>query len=481
MMKKKLISFLVAGSMVLSLIGCGGVSDTGKTKDSSANSAKSSTEKYGGAESTETDLPPDGEQVELELYTWWSTGEQDAGNAVIAEFEQENPNIKVNVNYIPYADYSSKLNTMISADETPDVFFVQEYLVNEWGNKGVGMDLAPLYAEENIVPEDLYIPTAMFKTEDHLWGISPNMTTVVMYYNKELFDEAGIAYPPSDPQNPWSWDQYVDAAEKLTKDAKGKHPGEEGFDYNNIQTFGTMMTSVTSWITLSGLLYSNGTGFFNEDGTGLGITSKEGIEVLQSVADLSLKNQVAPTMGMSKGLQSPSAMLMNGQLAMFMEGAYIYPEFEKEKYDVGVTTQPSFSTPSGMAWASAFMMSKNTKHPKEAFKLYKALADYDYAVDATQKHGASVSNLPNTKSSYESQEAIDKWSKNYGEDFAEVTSGLLTKVAKNGENTIMKNFSTVVEQTIMPQLDKLWLGEMSAEEAVQGLDEKLADKLEGKW
>lgn len=481
MMKKKLISILVAGSMVFSMIGCGGASDTSKTSDSPANSSESSsTEERGGNETAE-DVSSEGEPVELELYTWWSTGEQDAGNAVIAEFEQENPNIKVNVNYIPYADYSSKLNTMISADETPDVFFVQEYLVNEWGNKGVGMDLAPLYAEENIVPEDLYIPTAMFKTEDHLWGISPNMTTVVMYYNKELFDEAGISYPPSDPKNPWSWDQYVDAAKKLTKDANGKHPGEEGFDYNNIQTFGTMMTSVTSWITLSGLLYSNDTGFFNEEGTGLGITSKEGIEVLQAVADLSLKNQVAPTMGMSKGLQSPSAMLMNGQLAMFMEGAYIYPEFEKEKYDVGVTTQPSFSTPSGMAWASAFMMSKNTKHPKEAFKLYKALSDYDYAVDATQKHGASVSNLPNTKSSYESQDAIDKWSENYGEDFAEVTSGLLTKVAKSGENTIMKNFSTVVEQTIMPQLDKLWLGELTAEEAVAGLDEKLTDKLEGKW
>lgn len=473
MVGKKLISLLVAGSMVLSMAGCAGTpAESGKE-----DSPKAAEETKAAGEVTDTK----GEQVELELYTWWSTGEQDAGNAIIEEFEKENPNIKVNVNYIPYDDYSSKLNTMISANETPDVFFVQEYLVNEWGNKGVGMDLAPLYEKDNIKPEDLYIPTAMFKTDDHLWGISPNMTTVTMYYNKELFKEAGVEPPSSDPEQAWTWEEYVDAAKKLTKDANGNGPEDEGFDFNNIQTFGTMMTSVTSWITLSGLLYSNNTGFFSEDGKSLGITSKEGIEVLQSVADLSLKDKVAPTMGMSKGLQSPSAMLMNGQLAMFMDGAYIYPEFEKEKFDVGVTSQPCFAKPSGMAWASAFMMSKNSKHPEEAFKLYKALADYDYAVDATKKHGASVSNLPNTKSSYENQEAIDKWSENYGEDFAQVTAGLLTKVAKPGENTIMKNFSTVVEQTIMPQLDKLWLGEMTAEEAVKGLDEKLADKLEGKW
>lgn len=457
---RKLISILLVGTMLFSLAACG------STENSQSSSAGNTAES---------------EQIELELYTWWNTGEQAAGNAVIEEFEKENPNIKVNVNYIPYENYSSKLNSVISAGETPDIFFIQEYLVKEWGEKGVGMDLAPMYEEIGVKPEEVYVPSAMFKTDEHLWGISPNMTTLLMYYNKNLFQEAGIEPPPADAKEPWTWEEYVEAAKKLTKDTDGKHPGEDGFNYNSVQTFGTMMTSTTSWITLSGLLYSNNTGFANENGTALGITSPEAVEVLQSVADLSLKEQVAPTMGMSKGLQSLPAMLMNDQLGMFIDGAYSYPEFANESYDVGVAPHPVFDRATTMAWASAFMMAKDTEHPEEAFALYRALCDYDFAVEATAKHGANVSNLPNTLSSYENQEKIDEWAKNYNEQYASVTAGLLTETARPGECTALKNFSTIVEQTIMPRLDKLWLGEMTAEEAVKGLDEKLSGELQGNW
>lgn len=458
-MKRKWIGMLLMAAVLVQLGGCGKSADSGETAQK--EDAKS--------------------KVDINVCTWYSGGEKDACDAVIEKFEKEHPDININMNYIPYDDYVSKLSTMISADETPDVFYVQETEAKEWGLKGIAMDLKPLYEKDGINPEETFVEAALYQTDDNLWALSPSIATIVMYYNKDIFKENGITPPSDDPSQPWTWEEYVETAQKLTKDVNGKTPLDEGFDYNSVATYGTLMTTATSQLSLTPLLFTNDASFVSEDGKELGINKPEAVEVLQNVADLSAVDKCAPTIGMSKGLQSSSAMLMNGQLGMFIDGSYIYPEFKNEKYDVGVTSVPMFKKPAGMAWASAFMMSKKTKHQDEAFEVFKALTDYNYQIEAAAEKGVTPSNLPNMNSFYGSDENIEKWSQYYDEGFANVASGLLTEVAKPNESTYVKNYISIVLQTILPQMDKLWLGEVTAEEAVQGLDEKCKDYLEGTW
>lgn len=457
-MKKRWMSLALAAAMLLT--ACGSSGDTGEKGSAEGDSKK---------------------QTELTVYSWFSGGEQEACDALIEKYEEENPDIKVNMNYIAYADYNSKLNTVLASGDAPDIFYVDQSNAKDWGLNGVAKDLAPLFEAEGQDPKDIYTEQALFYTDDNLWATSGNLTTVVLYYNKEMLEAAGIAAPSNDASDPWTWEEYVDAARKLTKDANGKTSLEDGFDSNSIATYGTLMTSTTSWITMSGLLYSNGSGFANEDGTELAIDDPEGIKVLQSIADLSEKYHCAPTVGESKGIQQASSMLMNGQLAMFMDGAYIYPEFKTEDYDIGVTAQPMFKEPSGMAMGAAWMMSEKTKNEEAAFKFYQALTSYDYQVEACQAKGLAVPNLPSTKSSYEDTEAIQSWAGNYDEEFANLCTGLITEVGRMSESGTLKNFTQIVDQTIIPGLDKLWLGEQTAEEAVSNLNEQCSKYLDGNW
>lgn len=457
-MKKKWISMVLAATMLLTACGSSGGSEG---KENSGDSNKN--------------------QTELTVYSWFSGGEQEACDALIEKYEAENPDIKINMNYIAYADYNSKLNTVLASGDAPDIFYVDQSNAKDWGLNGVAMDLAPLFEEAGENPKEIYTDQALFYTDDNLWATAGNLTTVVLYYNKEMLKDAGITPPSNDASNPWTWDEYVEASRKLTKDAQGKTSMEHGFDPNSIATYGTLMTSTTSWITMSGLLYSNNAGFANEDGTELAIDDPEGIEVLQSIADLSEKYHCAPTVGESKGIQQASSMLMNGQLAMFMDGAYIYPEFKAENYDIGVTAQPMFAKPSGMAMGAAWMMSAKTKNQEEAFDFYRSLTSYDYQVESCQAKGLAVPNLPSTRSSYEDAEAIKTWSDNYDEDFANLCTGLITDVARMSESGTLKNFTQIVDQTVIPGLDKLWLGEQTAEEAVSPLNEQCSKYLEGNW
>ena len=84
-------------------------------------------------------------QTTVVLYTWWADAEQAMGEALVADFEKANPTITVEQNYISYNDYHSKINTMIASGTTPDLMFLNEYLINELGEKGVIEDLYPFY------------------------------------------------------------------------------------------------------------------------------------------------------------------------------------------------------------------------------------------------------------------------------------------------------------------------------------------------
>ena len=95
----------------------------------------------------------------------------------------------------------------------------------------------------------------------------------MVLYNKALFEEAGIEPPSTDASNPWTWDEYEDAAIRLTKDINGKHPGEEGFDPNNISVWGTKVFD--SPIFNFTLLNSNGEHISRRKGTGFWLTAKK--------------------------------------------------------------------------------------------------------------------------------------------------------------------------------------------------------------
>jgi multiple sugar transport system substrate-binding protein len=416
----------------------------------------------------------------VSIYTWWGDSERTMGEALVADFQAAHPDIKVEKNFI-VAEYLSKLNTMMASGSPPDVFYLNEYLLNEWGEKGAVEDLYPYFQKAGIDADKFYVSSALYKTGNHLWGINPSVVTICLFYNKELFRQAGVTPPPDSATNPWTWDQFVAAAKKLTKDSQGRTPNDSGFNYDQVVQYGTV-TPTGNWIYWLPLLYSAGTSLADANGTSLAMASPAGTDMIQKIANLSLVDKVAPTFAMSQSsaFSSLPTLLMNGQVAMFIGGTFQQPDFGNEKFDVGVAQIPSVTGKgNNMAWASGFQLRKGA--PQEAFDLLLYLTDFNNWVKAAKNHNIALNGLPQTNSTYNDPALNATWRSIFDPTMAKTAGDILQNASRVGENVTLKNFAELMDQIIKPELDKVWLGEETAQQAMQVLVRQTQGKFQGVW
>lgn len=425
----------------------------------------------------------DGGKQVVSFYSWAGDSEQEFEKAIISLYEKEHPEVDIEENFIPYAEYLSKINTMVAANSLPDIFKLPEGNVFEWGEKDQLLDLKPLYEASGVSPEDIAIETAMFSTGDHIWSVGNNVTSMYLYYNKEMLEANGVEFPGTDAANPWSWDEFVDAAKKCTRDGNGKCPDDEGFNPDDIITYGTKMP--TDWVGFVPLLHTNGVGVLNEEGTELAINSEAGIEVIQAIADLGNKIHCAPVQAMAKGaFADSSTMLMNGQIAMLVDGGWALGNYTNEGIDVGLAPIPAFKEAADISWTCGTCMSKNAAENKAAFEFYQFFTDFANSITAALENDVSLGGLPHTPSVFDGGENEQKWIST----FTKVDATKMCEAVKNvliadttvlGDNVRVKNYPVIMDNTLVPALDNVWLGEATAEEALSAID--LSEAIDGYW
>ena len=185
---KKIAAALLSGTMALSLAACGG--NESESSGSSGGSSK---------------------KVELKMIFWDSN--QEPGLQAMADgFMEKNPDISVTVETIPWDDYWTKLQAAAQGGDMPDIVVMHPDEVENYASGGMLMDLTDVLDGEtanrssfpDYVIED-------FTVDGKNYGIPKDIGTMGLFYNKDLFDAAGIAYPTSD----WTWDDLMAAAEQL--------------------------------------------------------------------------------------------------------------------------------------------------------------------------------------------------------------------------------------------------------------------------
>ena len=415
------------------------------------------------------------EEIVIEVLNWNGGSEQARNEQAVATYMAEHPGIKIDFQVVT-DNYMAKLNTLVAAGEAPDIYYIAETNAVQWGLNGMGMDLVPMYAEDGIDMKEHFINAAMYGSGDQVFGLAYGVVNIVLYYNKDLFDAAGIPYPSTDPANPMTWDEFVDVAKKLTVDTNGKHPDEEGFDEFSVATYGTM---INSWFPyLDAALYSNGTSFFTEDGMDFAMDSEAGKEVIQAFADLALVHKCAPSPAMADALPDMVQMMKDGQLAMYPTGSYMYPNFIDEGMDIGVACLPAFKDSCTVSWASCNEISPTTKHPKEVFEFFR------WWCEAETNPLQIVSNFPNSKAFYEDADLTAQWLSNeiFNDDFKTVIPAYFTEnYTRVPEPVTTRNAAEMLDEIIMPGLDPIWMGEVSVDDGLAAIRSKLEGKYEGKW
>lgn len=152
-------------------------------------------------------------------YAHWNALPADPYNYVKA-FEEKNPDVKVEFIQIPEAEYSQKLRSMAMTGTAPDVLCLWEADLADFVRAGWVISLDEYVRGSKELSLDDFIPavTQLMQLQGSLYGLPWCFATEIAYYNKDLFDQAGIAYPSAD----WTWEDFEGMAKKLTRESDGK-------------------------------------------------------------------------------------------------------------------------------------------------------------------------------------------------------------------------------------------------------------------
>jgi len=269
---------------------------------------------------------------------------------MIQIFEEKHPNIKIEVETAPFAEYFTKLSTLIAGGMAPDIFELNYENFVSYAAKGVLLDLGPLAKADPEFDPGIFYPRAYdaFNFEGMQLGLPETFSTVVLFYNKDLFDKAGVAYPAED----WTWSDAVAAAEKLT-DAEA---GVWGL-YSPIQFWEFYKKAA-----------QNRCSFFKDKE--VAINSPECIEALQTMIDFVTKYHVMPTDAEMGGLSSGD-LFTAGKLAMEVTGIWMFAAYKDAPFEWDIQVEPGMKEKATHFFANAVSVFAATKHPQEAWEWVK--------------------------------------------------------------------------------------------------------------
>ncbi|MFB9324732.1 ABC transporter substrate-binding protein [Paenibacillus aurantiacus] len=437
-MKKWSVAIASLAMLALPLAACGGNNaDNGKA----ANSVPG---KEGESKA---------EQVTLKFMGWEvSPLETQSVKNGLEQFMKENPNIKVEYTTIPGGtQYVAKMQAMVLGDEAPDVFFLQSDYYHDFVKRNSLLDITDRVTNEGIAADLIDSAVQLSTVDGKYYGIESCIVAPVLYYNKDLFDKAGIAYPPSDPAKAWSWSEFVETAKKLTI--------KNGDKVEQYGAFG-----MENYYNLIAEVMSNGGNWFSDDLKSSSANTSEVKEVLQAVSDLRKKEGVSPEGKLlTNSGMSAAQMLQTGKIAMLVDGSWALQELSQMNFKVGVGVLPKFDQAVTHGQAHLHVASANTKHPEEAWKLVKFLSSEDYQLQNV-KAGLW---LPNHKSLY-TEEGIGKWLTEgvHPEGFKE----LIPYFTSSRTYPYALLSSQKIQEDTTAELDKFFLSDQPLDQTVQNIE-----------
>ncbi len=281
------------------------------------------------------------DRIVIKFASWGSKSEIDIMKPVLSGFEKENPDIKVEFMHIPQ-NYFQKIHLLFASNTAPDVIFINNLYLPVYANAGV---LEPLK-----FPEHEFYPQALeaLSFKGILYAIPRDVSNLVIYYNKDMFNQKHIPYPSRD----WTFKEFLDTAQKLTD--------------NNC--FGISFEEDPLFYLP--YLLSNGGGLLPDE-----INKVESQKSLDFYAALRKKYHVAPRKNESASA-TMAQMFLQKRLGMYLSGRWMVPKFRQDaEFDWDITAFPKGIEGSIVQLdASGWAVAKSSKHKEQAFKLIEYLA-----------------------------------------------------------------------------------------------------------
>jgi multiple sugar transport system substrate-binding protein len=276
---------------------------------------------------------------------------------LVAAFEETHPEIEVEVTHIPSASvYRDRLSTEFAAGTPHDITLMNYRRYGAFAANGLLEPLGPYLAKSELIqPEDFFpITIDAFTWGGEITCIPQNISSLVVYYNQDMFDAATLPYPADD----WTWDDFVETAVALTQDFDGD---------GTIDQYGVGIEP--SLYRLAPFVWQNGGPIVNSEEfpTRLTITRPPAQAALQWFVDLRQVHGVVPDR-VEEAAQDSESRFVAGTTAMFLNsrrGTPTYREIENFVWDVAPL--PRNQEAAGVLHSDAYCMSSTTTNKDAAW------------------------------------------------------------------------------------------------------------------
>ncbi|MDD2716808.1 MAG: ABC transporter substrate-binding protein [Candidatus Wallbacteria bacterium] len=166
----------------------------------------------GPVEAVQTSQESSGE-ITLVYWRHHYTPEKIAIDKLIAEYEAQNPGVKIVFNTLSYDTYVSKLVASIAAGEGPDIINIHNSWAYQYVKSGLLTPVPPEIMTTADIERDFFPLLSSFKKYDSYYGLAIGASNLALYYNTKLFREAGL-----DPDRPpQTWEEMMESAAKITR------------------------------------------------------------------------------------------------------------------------------------------------------------------------------------------------------------------------------------------------------------------------
>lgn len=417
------------------------------------------------------------ENITLRMTVWGSPEEVAAYKFGIQRFEDKFPNIKVDLQHIA-ADYDTKLTTMVAGNDVPDIAMMESASIAfPLAEQGKFYNLQEFLDKDEFINVDSLVPNIIYSLEPgNVIGIGPGPESFGLFYNEDIFKDAGIEPPPSKLFEAWTWDEFIEVAKKLTVDSKGRTADDPNFDPKNIKQYGVSVS--TWWGVYSNFIYSNGGDFVSEDGKSFALNQPAAVEALQKISDMMNVHHVSPSPVQAKNIPATNVALQTKKVAMAIDGQWATAGLAQSNFNFNVGVMPVLKEPVTTVVCGMFSMFKSTKHPEEAWELMKALIDPEASIEMI----TSGTWMPSYKNWYTDQDMLAKWTENLDARPSGYNDAIVEVILTKGHQTptgYVKNFNKIMD-IVNPALDKVWLGQQTAQEAMDSIAAKAQEQVQGR-
>ncbi|MEO8393102.1 MAG: sugar ABC transporter substrate-binding protein [Chloroflexota bacterium] len=276
-------------------------------------------------------------------------------NKIVQAFQDANKGITVNVETAAFADYFTLLQADTVGGAAPDVFELNYENFGSYVSNGALADLT-----SSISADAPYYPRALevFQKDGKQYALPESFSTVVLFYNKDLFDKAGVGYPTKD----WTWDDAMTAAKAI------RALGDDTWGlYSPIQFYEFYKKAA-----------QNGDcKFFNDAMTESTINSAACVATLDLMTSF-LKEGVMPTTAQLSGV-ADADLFNSGKLGMDVTGIWEFAAFKDAPFKWDIQVEPMIKQHAAHFFANGIAVSASSANVEAAAKWAQFLTSSETA------------------------------------------------------------------------------------------------------